>query len=295
MSTLFDEVIECPQCRGVDFKAAPDGQICARCGYLAKVDGRFIALLPQDLSDNNAREAEAYKIDDGGVINYMINKPYNYPRLVQEAYLRCTAIMRDMAAELGEDPSVLFLFGGGGMEAHLSGLLGEKVVIADISTPLLRMAATRFSHYGVPEPAAYITCDAERLPFRNKSFDLVVGFEGVHHCLVPQAALSEIWRVARKRAFIVDNYESSLTRLMYRFGQSSQVEHSGVKPNRFTMNMLETMLYNARIKKYSFAARTSLPQSITDRMGYWPSKGLTRLIDLLNQQNMFILVTHHDS
>ena len=242
MQALFESVIECPRCRGTAFAPRSGGQTCVRCGYFAAVDGRFVTLLPDHLSDNNAREAQAYQGDDSGLLNYVIQKPYNYPRLAREAYLHCTGMMHDLAAELGGNPSVLFLFGGGGMEAHLSGLLGENAVLADISSPLLRMAADRFAHYGVPQPAAYVTCDAERLPFRTGSFDFVIGFEGIHHCLVPQAALNEVWRVARKRTMVVDNYESALTRFMYRFGRSSAIEYSGVKPNRFTMNALETML-----------------------------------------------------
>jgi hypothetical protein len=293
-TALFESVIECPRCRGTAFAPATGGQNCVRCGYFAAVDGRFVSLLPDHLSDNNAREAEAYKSDDAGLLNYVIQKPYNYPRLAREAYLKCTDMMAKLAAGLGENPSILFLFGGGGMEAHLSGLLGENSVLADISSPLLRMASDRFDHYGAPQPTAYVTCDAERLPFRTGSFDFVIGFEGIHHCLVPQAALNEVWRVARKRTMVVDNYESALTRLLYRFGRSSTVEYSGVKPNRFTMNALETMLFNARIRDYAFFPHTSLPQSIAYRLGYWPAKSLTRLIDLLNQQNMFILVTDRD-
>jgi ubiquinone/menaquinone biosynthesis C-methylase UbiE len=177
------------------------------------------------------------------------------------------------------------------MESHLSGLVGPDVVLADISLDGLKMADLRFAHHGVAKAGAYVACDAERLPFKAASFDFVVAFEGIHHCLIPQAALQEVWRVARHRAFVADNYESGLTRFMGRFGRSSVVEYTGTKPNRFTWTALETMMYNANIKKYEFRGVGCLPPGISSRIGYGLSRFMERLLELSGQQNQFFLIT----
>jgi SAM-dependent methyltransferase len=298
IKSLFDDILECPICRDINWSATADGNTCRRCGYKAIVDERFISLLPDILSSNNQREANAYETDDAEygthLLDYSIQKPWNYPTLIKNSYIRATAKMAEIASGLGKSPSVLFVFAGGGMEAHISGLLGPNVVLADISSNLLRLAYQRFDHYGVPQPAALIKCDAERLPFRTGSFDLVIGFEGIHHCLVPQAALQEIWRVARRCSFIVDNLECTLTQIMFRLGKSSTVEGSGVKPNRFTLIALETMLYNANIKRYEFRPRTALPSGIAKLLGSKAGRLVEWALDCVGQANMFTLTTYRD-
>lgn len=294
--SLFVEIFECPQCRATDWdETNVAAWRCGRCGFVAKVNGRHISLLPEQLSVNNAGEAEAYDTEDEEsarhLFEYSMKKPDNFPPGVRAAYLRCAEEMKLLARDLGRQPSILFVFGGGGMEAHLSGLLGPNVVLADISATLLDLAEKRYDYHQVAQPAAFVTSDAERLPFRSGSFDLVIGFEGIHHCLIPQAALQEIWRVSRRRTYIVDNLECTLTRIMYRFGKSSQIETSGVKPNRFTLNALQTLLYNAQIDYYHYAPRSLLPNAVRDRLPEVVSRGIEKLLDALGQANMFVLST----
>jgi SAM-dependent methyltransferase len=296
---LFSEVFACPICGAASWSGGDHhARTCCRCGYVPKISGRHIRLLPTGLSDNNARELAAYNSDQPGqaeaLLNYSIRKPWNYPAAIRDVYLRQVAGIAEIANGLGPEPSVLFVFGGGGMEAHLSGLLGPRTVIADISLELLMHAEKRFDHYGLEQPIAFVQCDAERLPFKDASFDLVIGFEGIHHCMVPQAALQEIWRVARRRTYIVDNYECALTNMLERFALSSRLEGSGVKPNRFSRVALETMLFNAKIPRYEFLPRAVLPNGVTLRLGGFLSRLLTRVMEAVWQTNMFILATYRD-
>ncbi len=293
MTNNLWDILCCPRCSGQTWDQKGNEAACVRCAYAAKLEGKFVSLLPEHLSQNNAREAAAFDADDAATRDYLIHKPDSHPPFMREQVFDDCAKIAHVAAQLPRDASVLFVFAGGGMEAHLSGLLGEHVVLADISMPLLQIASARFLYHGIPQPKAFVACDAERLPFKNSSFDYVIGFEGIHHCLIPQAALNEIWRVSRRRALVVDNYECALTRLMFRMGKSSRVEDSGVKPNRFTLNSLQTMMCNAGIKSYKFSARTSIPPSI-QRYGYWLPKILTRILDTIGQQNMFMLITEKD-
>ncbi len=292
---FFRDTVECPRCCAVNWSPADDGMTCGRCGFFAATKGRMISLLPDHLSANNAREADAYGTEaepmDPELYEFLINKPYNYPKIAQDEYMAGAKLLRQMAADLGPSPSILFVFGGGGMEAHLAGLLGPNVVLADISSSLLELAEKRYDHYKVAQPGAFVTCDAEKLPFRSGSFDLVVGYEGIHHCLVPQAALQEIWRVSRKRTFIVDNLECALTRFMHFFGRSSMVETSGVKPNRFTRIAVETMLFNAKLDSYVMKPHMSIPYWAIKYLGTFGGRLISRFLTSIGQTNMFMLAT----
>ena len=293
IESLFEDTFVCPTCRSSDWRPSGNDRSCRRCGYSAQIGGRHVNLLPEHLSSSNQREADYFdtmsESERAVAEAYMLNKPYNYPRLIQEEYLRCCATIREQARDLGPDPSILFVFGGGGMEAHLSNLLGPRVVLADISAELLSQAEKRFAHYGVAQPAAFVTCDAEHLPFADNSFDLVVGFEGIHHCMIPQASLAQIWQVARHRAFIVDNYECALTNLLFSVGRSSAVEYSGLKPNRFTRNALATMMQNANIASHDFRYYASIPPAIASRLGYRASRAAASLLEKIGQTNKFML------
>jgi hypothetical protein len=297
VKSLFQNVFRCPVCSGADWIDEPEMR-CRRCGYFAKIDGRFISLLPEHLSENNQRESRHNDREDpseaAAIANYHLEKPWNYSPIIKERYLRAAGQIASVAHELQPDARILFVFAGGGMESHVSGLLGENVVLADIADHLLHMADARFRHYGAPQPAAYVQCDAEHLPFQENSFDFVVGFEGVHHCLVPQAAMHEIWRVTRRRALIVDNYECLLTKTLYRLGASSQVEDTGVRPSRFSSVEIETMLYNANIKHFALKPCAALPYGFADRVGRWLGKPIEWAMNKIWQPNMFMLTTYHD-
>ena len=293
--SLFQDLIQCPQCQASDWQKREAAMVCGRCGYCSNLQGRHISLLPETLSVNNAGEAEAFDTEDEissrHLFEYVMKKPYNLQAIVRDDALRCAALMAKAAAGLGHNPSILFTFGGGGMEPHLSGLIGPNVVISDISRSLLDLAEKRFDYHHASQPAAFITCDAEKLPFKSGSFDLVIAFEGIHHCMVPQAALNEIWRVSRRRTLIFDNYECLLTQILFKFGKSSRIETSGVKPSRFTKVMLDTMLYNAQLDHSWFELRAVLPYGAVHRLGYKGTQIVHSAMKTVGQTNMFILAT----
>ena len=71
---------------------------------------------------------------------------------------------------------------------------GGQVVLADISAPMLAVAAKRFQNQPAVQPAR---CDAENLPFQSARFDrVVIGF-GLRNIANRQKALAEMHRVLR--------------------------------------------------------------------------------------------------
>ncbi len=69
-----------------------------------------------------------------------------------------------------------------------------RVVACDYATGMLETN---------PAPGR-VRCSADRLPFEDGTFDAVTCWELLHHLPDPIAALSEMWRVARKRLIVFE-------------------------------------------------------------------------------------------
>ncbi|HYL64312.1 MAG TPA: class I SAM-dependent methyltransferase [Candidatus Methylomirabilis sp.] len=74
---------------------------------------------------------------------------------------------------------------------------GARVTACDFSSSALSAAASKLSSSDLPVRPSLIQGDAQHLPFASNSFDLVVSCETIEHLPQQQAALSEMYRVAR--------------------------------------------------------------------------------------------------
>src|SRR6185503_10771096 len=72
---------------------------------------------------------------------------------------------------------------------------GVNVTGIDLVPRHLDIASRRFSIYGLP--ARLMIADAEAMPFKNESFDVVYSFGVLHHTTNIDAAIAEIHRVLR--------------------------------------------------------------------------------------------------
>ncbi len=101
---------------------------------------------------------------------------------------------------------VLDLAGGtGDLAARLAPAVGEggSVVLADISRPMLERGRTRLLDRGLAGNVHYTECNAERLPFPDRSFDRVlIGF-GLRNVTHQGRALAEMWRVLRPAGMLL--------------------------------------------------------------------------------------------
>ena len=109
---------------------------------------------------------------------------------------------------------VLDLAGGtGDLTARLAPAVGEggSVVLADISRPMLERGRTRLVDSGIAGNVHYAECDAEHLPFPDRSFDRVlIGF-GLRNVTNQDRALAEMWRVLRPAGMLLVLEFSQLT------------------------------------------------------------------------------------
>lgn len=259
--------------------------LCPRCNSRSEVSDNVITLMPERINANNTRELHARTESS---VWHVISSPFKRPTSIRRVYFEHAQLIRKFAVDIYDNASILYLFAGDGLEAHLSGIINDTTVLSDISRNALRHAQQRVQSYRLPKPTAYIQCDAEKLPFEDGSYDIVIAFKGIHHCLVPQSAMAEVWRVAKKRAIVFDNWQCPLTDLMYRVNRSSRIEYSGLKPNRFNRLTLQTMLYNAQIDNYHI--ETTMPYLMDRYIGWHGRKLVQNAANKLGQGNAFILV-----
>lgn len=107
-------------------------------------------------------------------------------------------------AQVKPGDAVLDLAGGTGDIALLlrdrigaPGMKPGRIVLGDINGDMLRVGRDRMIDRGRVEGFEYVQCNAEKLPFPDKSFDLVTIAFGLRNVTDKDAALREMRRVLR--------------------------------------------------------------------------------------------------
>jgi SAM-dependent methyltransferase len=80
-------------------------------------------------------------------------------------------------------------------------------------------------------PFAWSFQDAEDLRFADRSFDVCVVHQGLHHCRSPHRGLLEMYRVARRGVLVFEPQDTLLTRLGVRLGVGQRYELAAVADN----------------------------------------------------------------
>lgn len=83
------------------------------------------------------------------------------------------------------------------------------------------------------EPFQWDCQDAERLGYADASFDFAIVHSGLHHCRVPQQALTEMARVARIGILVIEPNDNLLSRMGARLGVGQEYELAAVSFNDF--------------------------------------------------------------
>jgi glycogen(starch) synthase len=90
--------------------------------------------------------------------------------------------------------------GGGRLVRALDEPAQARTVLADISEDMLQLAKKTG---GKKNGARLVSADAHRLPFRDRSFDMVVGLDLLCHLEEPATALWEFHRVLTDRGILI--------------------------------------------------------------------------------------------
>jgi len=90
---------------------------------------------------------------------------------------------------------------GSGFYARYAAEKGAKVTAVDMSTEMLGVAKNISSKNGLR--ISFIKADAQKLPFKNHSFDKVVSVDLIEHLPQPEKFLKRIIEVIKPRGLIV--------------------------------------------------------------------------------------------
>jgi len=115
--------------------------------------------------------------------------------------------------------------GGSGMDAEFLARAGAAVISTDISLGAAQRTRERAVRYGFD--VLPVVADAEALPFRDRSVDLLYVHDGLHHLDSPQAGIREMLRTSRLAISINEPARARVTMVAARVGLSEHYEEAG--------------------------------------------------------------------
>ena len=117
--------------------------------------------------------------------------------------------------------SILSICCGDGPEGEYLYKLGAKVTVSDYSPEAVKAAIRRCKNL------KGVVADAEDLPFKDNSFDLVYVRHGLHHIPHPFKGLDEMNRVGRDGFVFIEAQRNFITKILIRLQLAEEYEDSG--------------------------------------------------------------------
>jgi glycosyltransferase involved in cell wall biosynthesis/ubiquinone/menaquinone biosynthesis C-methylase UbiE/uncharacterized protein YbaR (Trm112 family) len=233
-------VLACPACRG-ELRWADDAATCAACGTRYSVEDGIPVLLPP--SDGDTWKEQQADFFDQADDAYEISRPHGagslYSWLLGEKFRRSLA---GLGADAGGSLA-LTVCGGSGLDAEYLARAGFRVIASDISLEAARRTRKRAERHGLA--IAPVVADVERLPFRDRSVDLVYVHDGLHHLEAPLNGLSEMLRTARSSVSVNEPARAQATLLAARIGLAEHYEDAGNFIARMDLDELESVVRRA--------------------------------------------------
>lgn len=224
----------CPRCRH-ELTACVERLNCPGCCVLYAIQGGVpvMADLAEDGlgADYKRRQMEFF---DRESEEFEIARPHGQPRLYR--WLMAEKFRRSIrnVEYLLRDATVLTVCGGSGMDAEFLAREGARVVTSDLSVGAAQRAVERARRHGLTVEA--VVADAERLPFADRSIDIVYVHDGLHHLSDPLVGLAEMCRVARRAVLMTEPSRAAVTQLAVRAGIAESVENAGNRVERVSVD-----------------------------------------------------------
>jgi SAM-dependent methyltransferase len=229
--------LRCPACFGA-LGQGPDSLVCGDCEARYPISDGIPIVLPRDLDQQKLSQRAFF--DEGTDDEWEIVRPFGAPALyrclLEERFVRA---IRGLESRL-PGASALVVCGGSGMDAQFLARAGASVTTSDLSSGAARRACERARRFGFE--LVSVVADAERLPFRDRSFDLVYVHDGLHHLERPEAVLGEMARVASQIVVVTEPAEAAATRLAVRIGVALEREEAGNTVERLTLDRVSRTL-----------------------------------------------------
>jgi len=159
-------------------------------------------------------------------------RPHGTPRLYQFLLEQKFQRALDLGDSLKPMGTALVVCGGSGMDAEFVSRAGFHVTSTDISAGAAERTMERARRFGVSIQA--VVADIERLPFLDRSFDLVLVHDGLHHLDDPFVGLTEMARVSRQWLSITEPARAAATTIAIRAGVALEREEAGNRVARLS-------------------------------------------------------------
>lgn len=182
-------------------------------------------------------------------INYYLNQHAFWGRKSEFIYHRNLDFISN---QIKNNKKILMICCGPGYELqYFTGKGGNVLIGLDISFEMCKISLIRKNKYKLEFEV--ITGDAEKLPFRDKEFEIGICYQGLHHLPNPLIGLQELCRCSKDIVCFVEPIDCLARNIFQRFGFFT-TEYSGFKTYNFTKNEIQKNLrkngFNIKIYRY---------------------------------------------
>ena len=221
---LLSELLVCPACRS-DLEWQVEEARCTGCGAVYEILEGIPVLRPADGDGAGPQKDIQASFFDEADPEFEVARPHGTPWLYQ--WLLAEKFRRSLAALPlpAEGVTAVTICGGSGMDAEFLARAGASVISTDISLGAAQRTRERAERYGFEVLA--VVADAEALPLRDRSVDLLYVHDGLHHLESPEAGLREMLRASRLAISINEPAQARATTLAARVGLSEHYEEAG--------------------------------------------------------------------
>jgi ubiquinone/menaquinone biosynthesis C-methylase UbiE/uncharacterized protein YbaR (Trm112 family) len=209
---------------------------CVGCTATYPIRDGIPILLPETSADQKNQQAAFFdeNLDD----EFEIERPHGSPMLY--GWLLAEKFRRSVTDLDLRTITVLTVCSGSGMDAEFLVRGGARVISSDISLGAARRTRERAQRQGLKLDV--VVADAERLPFPDRSIDVVYVHDGLHHLERPLDGLAEMARVARHGVCVTEPARAALTWLAVRVGLALEHEEAGNRVARLTIDEVSATL-----------------------------------------------------
>lgn len=214
---------------------------------------------------------------------HKFNKRLCYTRQNRNHYKKIKKIIDELSTD--QSQSVLEI--GSGTGIHATWLLHNKrgkvsYTGIDISHSMLSLASTKLQSHNYNNNAVFLTADANKLPFKKGSFDIVFCSGTLHHIAHPEKAINEMIETLKNN------------------GKLIIIEPQPLFPTNFLValtNPIERNIFRMTKKNLLCWTKQKLKRTRIENFLYTPPfpKGLGQIYDLVDSIAPHIPVIRHFS
>jgi SAM-dependent methyltransferase/uncharacterized protein YbaR (Trm112 family) len=220
----LQQLLVCPRCRS-DLEWQTHAARCTGCHTVYEIaDGIPLLRLSEHDGASTQKDVQASFFDEADP-EFEVTRPHGTPWLYRWLLAEKFRRSLDALPVQTETLTAATVCGGSGMDAEFLARTGAAVISTDISLGAAQRTRERAARYGFE--VLPVVADAEALPFRDRSVDLLYVHDGLHHLDSPQAGIHEMLRTSRLAISINEPARARATMLAARIGLSEHYEEAG--------------------------------------------------------------------